>query len=61
MMCEMTHSLQSGEKSWDVIIPEEQERWEPSLFQTLTGIEPLTQKTELMKIQRQNFTLKSLD
>lgn len=44
MMCEKTHSLQSGEKSWNIIIPEEQERWKPSLLQTLTGIEALAQK-----------------
>lgn len=44
MMCEKTHLLQSGEKSWNIIIPEEQERWKPSLLQTLTGIEALAQK-----------------
>lgn len=44
MMGEVTHSLQSGEKSWNIIIPEKQERWKPSLLQTLTGIEALTQK-----------------
>lgn len=44
MMCETTHLLQSGEKSWNIIIPEEQERWKPSLLQTLTGVKALTQK-----------------
>lgn len=41
---EMTDSLQSGEKSWNIIIPEEQQCWKPPLFQTLTGIKSLTQK-----------------
>lgn len=44
MMCEATHSPQSGEESWNLIVPEEQECGKPSLLQTLTGIEALIQK-----------------
>lgn len=44
VMCETTHLLQSGEESWNIIIPEEQQRWEPSLLQTLAGIKAFTQK-----------------
>lgn len=46
-MCAATtlhHSPESSEKRRNVIIPEEQECWKPTLIQTLTGIKSWTQK-----------------